>query len=94
MARLWFKVHAVIQMDERGLSVEDVRTALDNGEDIESRPDEHPYPARLVLGLCRSGAIHVAVRDNIEENEIIVETAYQPDPELWEPDFKTRRKSQ
>lgn len=93
MARLRFKVHAVIQMEERGLSVEDVRRALGNGEDIESRPDEQPYPARLVLGLCSLGALHVAVRDNIEDDEVIVETAYQPDPALWEPDFKTRRMS-
>jgi hypothetical protein len=93
MAKLRFKVHAIIQMDERGLSVEDIRMALDNGEDIETRPDDHPYPARLVLGLCRPGVLHVAVRDNIADDEIIVETAYRPDPALWEPDFKTRRKN-
>ena len=75
------------------MGVEDIRMALDNGEDIESRPDEQPYPARLVLGLCTLGALHVAVRDNIDDDEIIVETAYQPDPALWEPDFKTRRKN-
>ena len=91
MAKLRFKVHAIIQMDERGLNVEDVRMALDNGEDIETRPDDHPYPARLVLGLCRLGTLHIAVRDNIADDEIVVETAYQPDPALWEPDFKTRR---
>ena len=55
VAKLRFKVHAIVQMEERGLSVEDVRMALDNGEDIESRPNDHPYPARLVLGLCRPG---------------------------------------
>lgn len=91
MSALRFKVHAVIQMDERGITVEDVRSTLENGTDIESRPDEQPYPARLVLGMCRLGALHVAVRDNIEDDEIVVETAYQPDPALWEPDFKTRR---
>lgn len=91
MSRLRFKVHAVIQMDERAISIDDVRTALENGEDIESRPDERPYPARLVSGMCRLGALHVAVRDNIDADELIVETAYVPDPALWEPDFKTRR---
>ena len=78
-------------MDERGLSVDDVKQALANGEDIESRPDDQPYPARLVLGWCRHGGLHVAVRDNMVDDELIVETAYQPDPTLWEPDFKTRR---
>lgn len=80
-------------MEARGLTVEDVRAALATGEDIENRPNDEPYPARLVLGMCRLGALHVAIRDNIEGDEIIVETAYQPDPALWEPDFKTRRKS-
>ena len=91
MPRLRFKVHAIIQLEERGLSVEDVRMALDSGEDIESRPDDEPYPARLALGYCLSGALHVAVRDNIADDEIVVETAYRPDPALWEPDLKTRR---
>ena len=93
MSKLRFKVHAIIQMEQRGLEVDDVRTVLDNGKDIESRPDGDPYPARLVSGMCRLGALHVAVRDNIADDETIVETAYQPDPVLWEPDFKTRRKT-
>jgi len=65
---------------------------LDNGEDIESRPDDEPYPARLVLGTCRLGFLHVAVRDNIDDDEIVIETAYQPDPALWELDLKRPRK--
>ena len=48
--------------------------ALDNGEDIEARPDDHPYPARLVLGYCPAGALHIAVRDNMDGDERIVET--------------------
>jgi hypothetical protein len=92
VSKLRFKVHAIIQMEERGITVDDVRVALQNGVDIESRPEEVPYPARLVLGFCPLGALHVAVRDNIEDDETIVETTYQPSPALWEPDHKTRRK--
>lgn len=92
MPRLRFRVHAILQMEERGLTVADIRVVLDNGEDIEARPDDEPYPARLVLGTCRLGFLHVAVRDNIDDDEIVVETAYQPDPVLWEPDLKRRRK--
>lgn len=92
MSKLRFKVHAIVQMEERGLGVEDVRMALENGQDIESRPDETPYPARLVLGISKAGMLHIAVRDNIDEDEIIIETVYRPNPELWEPGFMTRRK--
>ena len=45
-----------------------------------------------MLGTCRLGSLHVAVRDNIDDDEIVVETAYLPDPALWEPDFRRRRK--
>jgi len=92
MTQLRFRVHAVIQMEERGIAVADVRAALDNGEDIEVRPDEHPYPARLVLGMCANGSLHVAVRDNLAADETIVETAYWPDPMLWEPGYRVRRR--
>jgi hypothetical protein len=73
---------------KRGLTVEDIRSALGNGDDIESRPDDQRYPSRLVLGTCRSGSPSVAVRDTIDDDEI-VPTAYQPDPALWEPDFSS-----
>ena len=79
-------------MEERRLTVGDIHMALGNGTEIESRPDDQPYPSRLVLGTCRLGFLHVAVRDNIEDDEIVVETAYLPDLALWEQDFRTRRK--
>ncbi|MHB1847299.1 MAG: DUF4258 domain-containing protein [Deltaproteobacteria bacterium] len=92
MATLRFRVHAVLQMDERRITVADVRAALDNGADIESRPDDQPYPARLVLGWTTDGPLHVAGRDNLGNDETIVETTYRPDPELWDPSFMTRRR--
>ena len=72
-------------MDERGITVADIRHVLSNCVDIESRPDYRPYPARLVLGFCAAGDVHVAVRDNLADDETIVETAHWPAPLLWEP---------
>ena len=92
MPALRFKIHAILQMDERGITVADIRHVLSNCVDIESRPDDRPYPARLVLGFCAAGAVHVAVRDNLADDATIVETAYWPDPLLWEPDHRTRRR--
>ena len=50
MPSLRFRVHAILQMEERGLTVDDIRMALGNGEDIESRPDDAPYPAPSCWG--------------------------------------------
>jgi hypothetical protein len=90
-ARLIFRVHAVQRMFERQISVEDVRDVLETGETIESYPADTPYPSRLVLGWRQGRPIHVVVADNVQENELIVITVYEPDPALWEPDFKRRR---
>ena len=33
-----------------------------------------PCPARLVLGFCASGAVHIAVRGSFADDETIIET--------------------
>ncbi|MGK7344464.1 MAG: DUF4258 domain-containing protein [Candidatus Nitrospinota bacterium M3_3B_026] len=91
--KLVFRAHAVWRMSQRGISGQDVREALEKGETIESYPDDSPYPSRLVLGWIGHRPVHVAVADNMEEDEIIVITAYEPDAERWEEGFSRRKKS-
>jgi len=38
-------------MFQRGINEKDVREVLKNGETIEERPDDLPYPSRLMLGF-------------------------------------------
>lgn len=79
--------------DASGQRLPGLTCPVPRGQDlVMSRPDEQPYPARLVLGTCRTGHLHVAVRDNLDDDETVVETAYHPDPALWETDLKTRRR--
>lgn len=89
---LVFRVHAVQRMAERTIEVVDVRHALDAGEVIADYPDDTPYPSRLVLGWRGTRPVHVVAADNHHDQVTVVITVYQPDPELWEPGFKTRRK--
>jgi hypothetical protein len=37
-------------MAERGIREEDVARAISEGREIESYPDDKPYPSRLLLG--------------------------------------------
>jgi hypothetical protein len=78
-------------MFRRHIGARDVRRVLETGEQIESYPHDTPYPSRLVLGWLGSRPIHVAAADNPNGDETIVISVYEPDPNLWEPDFKTRR---
>jgi hypothetical protein len=78
-------------MFERRISINDVNAVVGRGETIEDYPDDKPYPSRLLLGWRGARPLHVVVADNLSENELIVITAYEPDPELWEADFRRRK---
>ena len=93
MSRLLFRVHAIQRMFQRHISKDDVRHALENGETIETYPQDTPYPSRLVLGWCGSRPVHVVVADNAQGRETVVITVYEPDLTEWEPGFKRRQRS-
>jgi hypothetical protein len=78
-------------MFERRLSGSDVRSVLDDGEEIASYPDDVPYPSCIMLGFMKGQAVHIVVAQEETTRTCYVITVYRPDPELWEPDFKRRR---
>lgn len=90
-SRLVFRVHAIQRMFQHQISEADVRHVLETGEVIEDYPDDRPYPSRLVLGFRGGRPIHVGVADNVEDQETIVITVYEPDPAQWDPTFRRRR---
>ena len=87
--RLVYRVHAVQRMAERGIREEDVARVISEGKEIESYPDDKPYPSRLLLGWIERRPIHVVTA--AAEHEIIVITVYEPDPDLWESSFERRK---
>jgi len=86
-----FRTHAVQRMFQRNINESDVRNILMRGETIEHYDDDKPYPSRLILGWIYERPIHVVAADNEPDNEIIVETVYEPDKEKWSVDFKRRK---
>ncbi len=89
--KITFRAHAVRRMFERGLSVEDVRAALLDGETIADYPADTPYPSRLVLAFRSEQPLHLVAAYNAADDETIVVTAYQPDPGVWEADFRRKK---
>ena len=88
--RFVFRLHALQRMFRRRISVQDVRDVVLGGEMLETYPDGLPYPSRLVLGWRGNQPLHVVVADNQADGEIVVITAYEPDPDRWERDFRRR----
>jgi Domain of unknown function (DUF4258) len=91
-AKLTFRVHALRRMFARSITASEVRTVIEQGDTIEGYPQDTPYPSRLVLGYASGRALHVVVADNAHGDEVIVVTAYEPDPALWQPGFRLRLK--
>ena len=87
--RLLYRVHALQRMVERGIREEDVARVISEGKEIESYPQDQPYPSRLMLGFIEGRPIHVVAAT--AEHEIIIVTVYQPDPSQWEPGFERRK---
>lgn len=91
MKPLVFRVHAIQNMFERNISTEDVHHTIEHGEIIREYLDDKPFPSRLVLAWQGKRPLHVVVADD-DKGQTIVITAYEPDPFLWDSDFKRKNK--
>ena len=79
-------------MFQRGITTAAVRAVIESGTIIETKPGDNPYPSRLVLGWLHGRPLHVVVADDTAAELSVVVTVYEPDPALWHPDFRRRRK--
>ena len=91
LGRLVFRAHALRRMFQRGIRVEQVRHVLSAGDIVETYPDDTPYPSRLILGWVGNRPLHIVAAHNVEADETIVITVYEPDPSQWEQDFMRRK---
>ena len=91
--RLVFSGHAVRRMFERSIGRDEVAAAVASGEIITDYPDDTPFPSVLLLSVVGGRPLHVVVGEDAGSGTCYIVTAYPPDPELWNPDFKTRRTS-
>ena len=82
--------HAAMRCRQRGIRIKEIRYAINNGEIIEQYPEDYPFPSCLILGKTSDGKlIHVVMSDEGKMSRII--TAYYPEKEKWNADFKIRK---
>lgn len=82
--------HARLRLFERGISIDDIQKAIANGEIIHQYEDDRPFPCCLILSFTSDERpIHLVV--SIDGGYIYLITAYIPDADIWEDDFKTKK---
>lgn len=85
-------IHAAKRLEQRGISIDDIISCINNGEIIEQYPDDYPFPSCLILGSSVSNLfIHVVVGSDLKTLWIV--TAYYPDINKWDADFKVRKEN-
>jgi uncharacterized protein DUF4258 len=85
-----FSDHAISQMFKRGISVDNVKFVIENGEVIITYPNDKPYPSYLILDYINRRPLHVVLGKDDSLERCIVVTAYEPDINIWKTDFKSK----
>jgi hypothetical protein len=86
--------HAIAELVEEHWTRGDVEGGLQTCEVIENYPALHrTLPDCLVLGRLGPGApFHAVIAIDEVNDRVFFVTVYQPSPEEWEDDLRTRRK--
>ena len=86
-----YTVHGTRQRIERRLSREEIEDAILSGEIVEDYPEHHYGPCCLILGRTSGGkALHMVCSCR---SVVDIITVYEPDPAEWEPDLRTRKRT-
>ena len=91
-SKIEWRKHVLQRLAERGMAQEDVLNVLLSGEKIQEYSDDKPFPSALFLGYIGGKPLHVvAACDQASEKAFII-TAYEPSLEIFESDYRTRRR--
>ncbi len=80
------------KMRLRKIEAEEIEEAIFNGMIIEPYPDDPRGPSCLIMGFSNQNRPLHVLCGKIEDNEILIITAYEPDPYEWEEDWMRRKR--
>jgi hypothetical protein len=84
--------HVLERLVSRNIARATVLRILRSGECIEDYPADFPFPSGLFLGWHDDKPLHVVAALEEATPRIFIITAYEPDTEHFEDDFRTRRR--
>jgi len=88
---LW-SYHVNMRLKERFITRGDILSSLDTFEIIEEYPKDKYLPSYLIYAKNKKDQIfHIQIAVDIDNDSVTIITAYKPNFEKWDKDFKTRR---
>jgi hypothetical protein len=89
--RVIWRRHALERMLERGLSRKIVLNVAGSGDVIEDYSADRPIPTVLLFGWDGKRPVHVVLALE-PDGQVAIITVYEPTLEVFESDYRTRRK--
>ena len=83
--------HINMRLRERSMTRQMILGSIETYEIIESYPDDKYLPSYLVYAQHGEQHLHILFATDVTNRNIRIVTAYFPDIEEWELNFKTRR---
>ncbi|MBC8151787.1 MAG: DUF4258 domain-containing protein [Bacteroidetes bacterium] len=83
--------HALTRSSQRHVRLEEITDAILSGELIENYPEDRHGPSCLILGYTQNGRpLHIQC-SHPSRPVLKIITVYEPTPDKWETNLKTRR---
>ena len=90
--RIQWRRHVLQKLAERGMQQQAIRDVLINGERIRDYEQDRPFPSALFLGYICGKPLHVVASCDETNRQAFVITAYEPSLDVFESDYRTRKK--
>jgi len=87
----WRK-HTLVRLAERNISQNVVLEVILKGEVIEDYPENRPFSSCLMFKVVKGKPFHVVVSLDEQNQKAYIITAYKPNLDKFESDFKKRRR--
>jgi hypothetical protein len=86
--------HAEVERETETITIDDIKTAILNGELLEDYPDDLRGHSCLMLGTAEDGRpLHVVLTILAQIEEVLIITVYVPMPPKWlDPRTRASRK--
>ena len=85
--KIHWTYHVNMRLANRHLTRDEILSAVESYEVVESYPDDKYLPTYLILGAA---TFHILFATDVDADNVRIVTAYRPDPNEWKTDLKVR----